>query len=668
MGISSQSGSDAQPPGEEKPPFTERVSRLLIGPPRDLADKRIFHRLSVIAVLAWVGLGADGLSSSSYGPQEAFRTFGEHTYLAIPMAALMMLTVFLISACYSRIIQRFPHGGGGYIVATALLGERAGVISGSALLVDYVLTITASIAAAGDALFSFLPPGWHGLKLPAEIFLILWLTTMNIRGVKESILSLTPVFLLFVVTHAILIGGGVLAHAHQLPRVAQGVHQGFRTGQATLGAGGLLLIFLHAYSLGGGTYTGIEAVSNGLPIMREPQVQTAKRTMIYMATSLALTAAGLMVCYLLWQVQITAGKTLNAVLAERVAHTLSLGRVFVILTLVSEGALLVVGAQAGFVDGPRVLSNMALDSWLPRRFTALSDRLTTRNGIVLMGGAALTALLYTKGNVRHIVVMYAINVFLTFSLSTLGMARSLFGQRHAGRPWKRQFALFVAGFTFCATILAVTVLEKFLEGGWVTLLVTGTVMLLCFQIRRHYRTVSSKLAALYANLPETPQVAKGSPGSLDPSKPTAAILVGGYTGLGIHTTLAAFRAFPGQFKNVVFLSVGVVDSGAFKGEDTLERLRNRTQEDLKRYVGLVHGQGIAATYRTAIGTDVVSELEQICLGVVREFPQVTFFAGQLVFQRERWYQPILHNATAFALQKRLQLAGHAVVIIPARVE
>jgi len=654
-------------PFPEKPSPFKRLRKAVIGPPRDLSDRGIFQRLSVIAFLAWVGLGADGLSSSSYGPEEAFRTLGEHSYLALPLAGLMMATVFIISACYSRIISRFPHGGGGYVVATALLGERTGMVSGSALLVDYVLTITVSIAAAGDALFSFLPPGWHGFKLFLEIFLILALTTLNIRGVKESILTLLPVFLLFLATHVILIGFGLGSHTSELVRTSEEVQTGFRNGLATLGAGGMFLLFMHAYSLGGGTYTGLEAVSNGLPIMREPRVATARRTMIYMAVSLALTAGGLIICYLLWQVQPVSGKTLNAVLSERVAGSLPLGHLFVILTLFSEGALLIVGAQAGFLDGPRVLANMATDNWMPRRLAALSERLTTQNGILIMGGSALAALLYTRGNVRHLVVMYSINVFLTFSLSMLGMARSLFSRRKSGESWKKEFALFAGGFLFCFTILVVTVFEKFGEGGWVTLLVTGTIVSLCFLVRRHYRTTNAKLSQLYAILSEIPRITAKASAPLNPDEPTAAVLVGGYTGLGIHTTLAAFREFPGKFKNVVFISVGAVDSGAFKGEDAVDKLRDRIQKELEKYVDLMSGQGVPATYKLAVGTDVVSELERLCLEVARGFPQATFFAGQLVFQRERWYQPILHNETAFILQKRLHLAGRTMVIIPARV-
>src|SRR5512135_1387829 len=141
-----------------------RIRRKFIGAPRDIQDTSIFHKISLIPVLAWIGLGADGLSSSSYGPEEAFRALGEHTYLAVFLALATALTVFIISYAYSRIIEHFPTGGGGYIVATHTLGEKAGVVSGCALLVDYMLTITVSIASCADALFSFLPMSIHGLK------------------------------------------------------------------------------------------------------------------------------------------------------------------------------------------------------------------------------------------------------------------------------------------------------------------------------------------------------------------------------------------------------------------------------------------------------------------------------------------------------------------------
>ncbi len=659
-----------QAPGEERPSLAARIRRSLVGPPKDLADRRLFHRLSLIPFLAWVGLGADGLSSSSYGPQEAFLALGQHTYLAVGLALATAGTVIIIAWGYSHIIEQFPHGGGGYVVATKLLGEKAGVVSGNALLVDYVLTITTSIAAGGDALFSFLPMPWQAAKLPAEVLIILGLTTLNIRGVRESVLTLTPIFILFLITHIWLIGYGLAAHAPQLPATVHAVSTGVHSGLGTLGIVGMLLLGMRAYSLGGGTYTGIEAVSNGLPIMREPKVANGKRTMVYMAASLSIVAAGLLVCYLLWGVTYVPGKTTNAVLIEKVAAGFPLAGTLVVLTLFSEAALLVVAAQAGFTDGPRVLGNMAVDSWVPHRFAGLSERLTTQNGVLLMGAASLAALLYTRGEIGTLVLMYSINVFITFSLSMFAMMRFWLQARHqtAPVPWLRRSLVFAIGFLLCVTILAIAIFERFAKGGWVTLAVTGTLVVLCFVIRKHYRTTYAKLGQLYDELKTLPADVSAVPRALDPKAPTAAVLVANYGGLGIHTTLNIFRFFPNYFKNLVFLTVGVVDSGGFKGEGSVEELRKRTEETLAQFEELAKRIGMPSTSRFALGTDAVHEGEKLCLEVAKEFPRITYFAGKVIFQREAWYQHLLHNETAAAIQKRLQWAGKPVVILPARVQ
>jgi amino acid transporter len=648
------------------PTPVQRLRGVLFGPPRDLHDSRLFHQISLVPFLAWVGLGADGLSSSAYGPEEAFKTLGQHTYLAVGLALVTAFTVIVISAAYRGIIAAFPHGGGGYVVASKLLGRSAGVVSGSALLVDYVLTITVSIAAAGDVIFSFLPQ-WAGLKLPFEICAILGLTTLNIRGVRESAIALSPIFVIFVVSHAAVIIGGVVGHIGQLPATARAVSTGFQGGMSTLGLGGMLLLFVHAYSLGGGTYTGIEAVSNGLPIMREPRVQTARRTMLYMAVSLAVTAAGLLVCYLLWDLAPVPGKTLNVVLVEKMTAHLPLGGVLSVVTLGSEAFLLVVAAQAGFLDGPRVLANMAIDHWVPRRFAALSDRLTTQNGIVLMGCASLAALLYTHGDVGKIVVMYSINVFLTFSLSMFAMARKTIAERARGQRWKRKATLFVVGFVLCATILAITVVEKFGEGGWLTLVVTLAVVALCFIIRRHYRQVRLQLAHLYQDVRQIAPQNRAPLPIQDRDLPTACVLVPGYGGVGIHTVLNVFRAFPNHFKNLVFLSVGVIDSGGFKGADAVEALEHETEAMLRKYGSLAAELGVPSTYKFAIGTDAVEEAEKLCGAVMAQFPVLTFFGGKVVFAREQWYQRLLHNETALAIQKRLYWRGATMVVLPAKI-
>src|ERR1700737_3597236 len=261
--------SEPPPPPSPPPSAFRRLLRLLLGGPKDIHDPHLFQHISLAAFLAWVGLGADGLSSSSYGPQEAFKNLGGHTYLAVFLALATAFTVLIIAASYSRVIEHFPFGGGGYVVASRLLGPRAGVISGSALLVDYVLTITTSIAAGGEAVFSNLPQSVHSLKLPVEFVVIVLLTILNLRGVKESVRTLVPIFLIFLATHVVMIGGSVLFHLGRADEVARSVSTGLSHDLGTIGFFATAALFLRAYSLGAGTYTGIEAVSNGLQTMRE---------------------------------------------------------------------------------------------------------------------------------------------------------------------------------------------------------------------------------------------------------------------------------------------------------------------------------------------------------------------------------------------------------------
>ena len=201
------------------------LTNILLGKPKDPLDPKVFHQISLVAFLAWVGLGADGLSSSAYGPEEAYLALGQHFYLALPLALLMAVTVFVISASYSHIIELFPTGGGGYLVATKLLGPRAGLVGGSALVVDYMLTITISIASSADALFSFLPASAQPYKIITEVLLIFALIVLNLRGVKESVLILLPIFLLFIAMHLVGIVLGVVLHLGNMPTLVANSYQ-----------------------------------------------------------------------------------------------------------------------------------------------------------------------------------------------------------------------------------------------------------------------------------------------------------------------------------------------------------------------------------------------------------------------------------------------------------
>jgi hypothetical protein len=322
---------------------------------------------------------------------------------------------------------------------------------------------------------------------------------------------------------------------------------------------------------------------------------------------------------------------------------------------------------------------------VPHRFSAPSERLTTQNGILLMGLAALAALAYTRGRIEHLVVMYSINVFLTFSLSMFAMFRywlrgGLGRVTAANRPdrvwstdkqqvWKRRVVLFGAGLALCSTVLVITMYEKFAEGGWVTIAVTVLLIALCLIIKHHYRANESRTRQLFDELGDLPRrtATERTVAPPDPKLPTAVVLAGSYGGIGIHTMLNIQRAFPGYFQNFIFVVVGAVDSSGFKGEHGLADLKQQTAETVDQYVALARGLGLPAAGHWSVGTDVVAEAESVCLLVAKEFPRATSFAGKLIFQRDSWWRRLLHNETALAIQKRLQWQGKTMMTMPVRV-
>ena len=665
---------------------------VVIGRARNFSDKRIFHHMSLVALLAWVGLGADGLSSSCYGPQAAFLALNTHTYLSLFVALASVLTIVVICASYSQIIELFPTGGGGYLVASKLLSPTLGVISGCALIGDYVLTIALSVASGADAVFSLLPMEWQVWKLKFSVGIIVFLTLLNLRGVKESVVLWVPVFFLFVGTYTFAIIWAVAAHFGDLPHIASSVASDVRSSwlDPQIGLFGLFAVLLRAYSLGAGTYTGIEAVSNGLNTLREPRVQTGKRTMVYMAVSLSLVVGGLLLAYLLYNVGYLdgklldgdsldkLGKTLNSILFEKLtaAWPPLMGKSFVIAAMASSAALLIIAAQTGFFGGPRVLANMAVDRWMPTRFATLSDRLVTQNGVLMMGLAALAVVLvadiFAKGGlVNTLVVLYSINVFITFSLSQLGMVRHWWQVRAKETNWQRKISVNGFGLLLTGGILILLCAAKFYEGGWITLLVTGALVAVSFWVKNHYQHTQKKLHRLNelvaAALADDAIVTEKTPPPFDVNARTAVFLVNGFNGLGLHTLLAVVRMFPKVYQNFVFVQVGVLDAGNFKGADEVENLREYSQKEGQRFVSYMTRRGFYAEAHFALGTDIVEEAAKLCEVIAEKFPLAQFFAGQLVFKDESFATRWLHNHTVFELQRRLYQNGRAMLILPIQV-
>jgi len=347
-------------------------------------------------------------------------------------------------------------------------------------------------------------------------------------------------------------------------------------------------------------------------------------------------------------------------------------RCFVIAAMGSSGALLLIAAQTGFFGGPRVLANMAVDRWMPTRFATLSDRLVTQNGVLLMGGAALLLLFFTTASVNMLVVLYSINVFITFSLSQLGMVRHWWLERRTEPDWRRKISINGFGLLLTGGILISLCVVKFFEGGWATLLVTGLLIAVSFWVKNHYRGTQKKLYRLNelvaaALADDALTVVEKVPPPCDPNARTAVFLVNGFNGLGLHTLLAVVRMFPKVYHNFIFVQVGVLDAGNFKGAAEVENLREYSRVEVERFVGYMSRRGFYAEGHYALGTDIVDEAGKLCDHIAEKFPQATFFAGQLVFKDESLITRWLHNHTVFELQRRLYQTGRPMLILPIQV-
>lgn len=647
--------------------LTKQVKQFIFGDPLNPFSPQILRHVSLIAFLAWVGLGADGLSSSCYGPEEAYIALGHHTHFALYIAVATAITVFIISIGYNQVIELFPSGGGGYKVASQLLGSHVGLISGAALIVDYALTIAVSAASAMNAFFSLLPVSFLGYKLMAEVLLIFVLLLLNMRGMKESIKFLLPIFLGFFIVHVALIVYGIIAHHQGLMLIVPNTIEETRSTIASVGWVPVLALILHAYSLGSGTYTGLEAVSNNVNRLREPRVVTGKWTMFYMAVSLSMIAAGIILLYLLWEPKPEVGQTLNAVVFHSILGDSEFGKIALLITLLLEAGILFLAANTGFLAGPSVLANMAIDGWMPNRFRHLSTRLVIQNGLILFGIFALGILLWCHGNVSVLVVLYSINVFVTFSLSLFGLCVYWAKHREKASPrWRLRLAFSFLAFSITSSILCVTLITKFQSGGWLTVVVTCTVIFICLLIKRHYNIFNKKLAQLDEQLKQ-PIVHPLNVVAMDPQQPTAVIFVGKSPGVAMHTLLNVIRMFPRHFKNFVFLSAGIVDVESFVGQAELEQMRKEVNINLQYFVDYCHQYGIAAEALAVFGTDTVEELTKLSEKVNKKYSNCIFFSSKLIFEHDNWITRFLHNETPLTLQRYLHLHGKELVILPMKI-
>jgi amino acid transporter len=644
---------------------------------KDPMNSETWRQAALVAVLAWAGVGADSLSSANYGPEEAYKALhlSGHEPLVLWLALITALTVVVISMAYVQIIRLFPNGGGGYKAATRLVHPYAGLLSGSALIVDYSLTIAISVAAATDAMFNLFPLEWLAYKPFANAGGLGFLLFLNLRGVRESVTILAPIFFGFLAIHVVLIGFGLFAKSDELVAAVVNAEQHVNAVTADGGIWALVVIIATAYAAGAGTYTGIEALSENAHTLKPPRAKTGARAMALIAVSLAVLAGGIMLLYTAWLPALQEGKTLNAVVFEATLAQLfpnaELARqIALAVAMVFAAALLLVAAASGFLGGPAVLAWMAIDKWAPHSFAHLSNKLVAQNGVLAMGMAAGALLLFTGGQVHALVVLYSINVFLTFSLSLTGLTRYNFTHRREmkfGQWLSRTFISCIALFVAVA-ILITLFLAKFSQGAWVAVVVALMLAACGYWIRDHYRRFDKSMESTFDDLlMRDPSAAIEIPKPAKMKRPVG-VVTGAQGAAGLHALMHAQRLFRGQFDSVLIISAGEVDAEAYGGHEALERLKSQVGERCAKIVAWCRDHGMPAKVYTGFSTDAVETLEELCIKARQDYPNVVFVATRPMTRPHGWASTMLHGGTALSLQRRMHGHDAPLLVLPMRVD
>jgi amino acid transporter len=459
----------------------DRVRRLLIGnplPTRELAERGLNK------VRALAAFSPDALSSIAYANQEIYLglviagSAGLSRMWPIGVVITLVLTIVAIS--YYQTIHAYPSGGGSYIVARENLGTLPGLVAGAALLIDYILTAAVSLTAGVAAIASAFPPLWS-YRVEASLFLLIVLTLLNLRGMREAgtVISI-PVYL-FLFTYIPMLAYGVMRLLSEGPvplaTVAPPPVEPLTT-----------LLVLRALASGSTALTGIEAISNGVPAFRPPQSRNAGRTLIVMAVLMALLFLGSIGLTQAFAVIEGPQETILSALARRLLGT---GPLYLLIQM-STLLILTVAANTAFADFPRVAAILASDGFLPRQLTGLGDRLVFANGMVLLAAATAALILVFGGDTHALVPLFAVGAFLAFTLSQTGMVRHWWRER--GPRWRLKTAANGLGALATGIMLLVVGIGKFAQGAWITILVIPGLVILFLSIRRHYRQVARQLS------------------------------------------------------------------------------------------------------------------------------------------------------------------------------
>ncbi|MED4206935.1 APC family permease [Neobacillus mesonae] len=466
------------------------IKRLLIGRPlksHELGEQKL-NKTKALAILS-----SDALSSVAYGPEQIlivlFTISSAAFWYSIPIAVgiLILLTALILS--YRQIIYAYPHGGGAYVVSKSNLGENAGLIAGGSLLVDYILTVAVSVSSGTDAITSAFP-ALHGYNVEIAITFVIFITILNLRGVTESASVLSYPVYLFVLALFILIAVGIYKI------VTGGVSPQLHTPIGTPVAGISLFILLRAFASGSSALTGVEAISNAIPNFKDPAPKNAAKTLMAMGALLAILFSGIVFLAYYYGISPSEKVTVVSQIAED-----TFGRNFIYFFIQGTTALiLVLAANTGYSAFPLLAVNLAKDKFIPRMFLIRGDRLGYSNGIIILGIASILLIIAFHATTEHLIPLYAIGVFLPFTLSQSGMMVKWLREKPKG--WVPKFIANTTGAVISFTVTFIFLITKFSQ-VWPILIFLPIIVYLFHRIRKHYKAVGDQLSLKTCESPVT---------------------------------------------------------------------------------------------------------------------------------------------------------------------
>lgn len=464
------------------------LKRYIIGKPlrSEALGEQKLSKTKALAILS-----SDALSSVAYGPEQilivlmAVSTVAFWYSLPIAAGVVVLLTALIFS--YRQVIFAYPYGGGAYVVSRENLGVNAGLVAGGSLLVDYILTVAVSVSAGTDAITSAFP-SLHPYNVIIAVFFVICLTLLNLRGVTESASILAYPVYLFVVVMLVLIGVGIFnvmtgqVPAELHPKVGTPV------------AGISLFILLKAFASGSSALTGVEAISNAIPNFRDPAPKNASKTLLAMGGILAVLFIGIVSLAYFYGVAPNAKETVVSQIAEA-----SVGRhVFYYIVQGTTAMILVLAANTGYSAFPLLAVNLSKDGFIPRIFQIRGDRLGYSNGIIMLGLAAIVLIILFDGTTEHLIPLYAVGVFIPFTLAQAGMMRKWWREKPKG--WVAKFSINTIGAVISFVVAMMFFVTK-LPQVWPVFIFLPIIIWTFHRIKQHYQTVGEQLRLDHEVLP-----------------------------------------------------------------------------------------------------------------------------------------------------------------------